>query len=168
MFIINLFTIKKNKGFTLIELLVVIAIIGVLASIVLVSLNSARDKGKNAAIQKNLQNSIPAAELYSHYNTTVLTYTNVCTTDLSQAKSISNFVLAAAKAYGGSSATVDSTISTAGAWNTSVCHANATGWAAAVPLKESASGSGAWWCVDNSGASKKITTALAANAIKCP
>ncbi|MFH1611996.1 MAG: type II secretion system protein, partial [bacterium] len=39
---------KNQKAFTLIELLVVIAIIGLLASIVLVSVNSVREKAKIA------------------------------------------------------------------------------------------------------------------------
>jgi len=54
---------KSNKGFTLIELLVVIAVIGILAAVVLASLNSARVKGQEASIKSNLRNMIAAAEL---------------------------------------------------------------------------------------------------------
>ncbi len=42
--------INKTKGFTLIELLVVISIVGLLTSVILASLNSARGKSKDAAI----------------------------------------------------------------------------------------------------------------------
>jgi prepilin-type N-terminal cleavage/methylation domain-containing protein len=42
----------KNKGFTLIELLVVVAIIGLLASIILASLNTATAKAKTAAVKE--------------------------------------------------------------------------------------------------------------------
>jgi len=52
-----------NRGFTLIELLVVIAIIGILASVVLASLNTARDKGTDAANKSNLNNIRSQAEI---------------------------------------------------------------------------------------------------------
>ena len=54
---------KKNKGFTLIELLVVIAIIGLLASIVLVSLGPARARARDAKRQSDIRQIGMAMEM---------------------------------------------------------------------------------------------------------
>ena len=59
---------KRDKGFTLIELLVVIAIIGILSSVVLASLNSARQKSRDARRISDVKQLQVALELYFDTN----------------------------------------------------------------------------------------------------
>lgn len=60
----NLEKNNKNKGFTLIELLVVVAIIGLLSSIILASVNSARKKAIDTKIMAEYNQLKAAFEIY--------------------------------------------------------------------------------------------------------
>jgi len=132
---------KKNlkKGFTLIELLVVIAIIGILSGIVIASLNTARNKGADAAIRGNLNGIRTQAELF-YDNETPNTYEGLCTS--------LSVPLTAIKNVSGASEANNIVYTTAGAASTVTCHENAaTGWAVESPLKSSSE----FACVDSSG-----------------
>ena len=76
------FLIKKNFGFTLIELLVVVAIIGLLSSVVLTSLNSAKAKSRDTRRMTDLRQVQTALELYystnGSYPSTGSNYWGIC------------------------------------------------------------------------------------------
>ena len=84
---------KSKRGFTLIELLVVIAIIGILSSVVLASLNSAREKSRDVRRIADIKQLQLALELYfdsnANYPTALSsltpTYMAVISTDPSDA-----------------------------------------------------------------------------------
>ena len=59
---------KEDRCFTLIELLVVIAIIGILSSVVLASLNSARQKSRDARRIGDIKQLQLALEMYYDSN----------------------------------------------------------------------------------------------------
>ncbi len=63
---------SQTKAFTLIELLIVIAVIGVLASIILVRLNSASKKAKVNTIKTSLNSVVPGAILCRNDNGDVI------------------------------------------------------------------------------------------------
>ncbi len=163
-------TTKFNRGFTLIELLVVIAIIGILSSVVLASLNTARNKGSDAAIKSNLANIRAQAEiLYDGagcYNSTGAVGSS-CTivaddgdcaaantedTSIFENTVIAGQILAAATASGGGLATAEC-----------VAAANGANWAITIPMKTA----GQYWCVDSSGASKQNAAQQGAGDVTC-
>ncbi len=135
-----------SRGFTLIELLVVIAIIGILSSVVLASLNTARGKGADAAIKSNLNNIRAQAELV--YDGANGSYETVC--DNTQVTNAVNAAITAAGSAG--------TLATR-------CADSATAWAAWVELKTEPTDS---WCVDSTGQSKLLTTNPAGAVTVCP
>ncbi len=127
---------KKNlqRGFTLIELLVVVAIIGILSAIVLVSLNSARDKARDASAKGSLSSIRAAAEIF--YDTEGGTYAGVCADS-----DVASLLSAASSETGGTSAAP-----------TTVCASDASEYAATVTLNtETSGGDPKYFCVDSSG-----------------
>ena len=153
-----------QRGFTLIELLVVIAIIGILAAVVIGSLNDARSGGQDASIQQSVANIRSQAELI--YNGDNYTYDGVCDSAevvnlLSAATSVVNGTVYASSTQN----TADAANSQAGAATarTAACNDANTTYAAAAPLASEEE----FWCVDSTGASRQVATFQGSDA-SCP
>jgi prepilin-type N-terminal cleavage/methylation domain-containing protein len=137
----------NRKGFTLIELLVVIAIIGILATIVIVNVNSARNKAKDVTIKGTLESLRGAAELSYDTNGN---YGSVCSAAAGSGLSSS-----------GDFGRINSAIVAQGA--TVYCYmptTSATSYAAWAGPLPSAGGA---FCVDSSGNAKNETASTGAS-----
>jgi prepilin-type N-terminal cleavage/methylation domain-containing protein len=122
---------NRTRGFTLLELLVVIAVIAVLLSLILVSLQSSRNKGKDSRTKEELN--------------------DVRNTALSE--SIPNKDFVTVFSSGPAKDSVDEFISrgglTAGQYEIAV---TANEFSLIFPLKSETG----YWCTDSSGLSKKV------------
>ena len=169
-------THRVSQGFTLIELLVVIAIIGLLSSVVLAQLSSARNKGADAAVMQNMGGIRPQAELFydvngKSYVGTVGGSTDVCspTAQVGAVKGIYPGVLSAAQVTMASPTIVQNTAAQVGivAATGAACHASATAWAASAPTKTGGTGK-TYYCVDSGGNAKFTDTELGIGVVACP
>lgn len=136
---------KINKGFTLIELLVVIAIIGILSSVVLSSLGTARAKGKDAKVKSEFSSIRSQGNLYYDENnqsfgtdgTTCNNATSVF--DPAANNNINTLISDAQLAVGG----------------TATCANSTSAYVVAIPLL-----GGQTWCTDSTGYEASTSLAL--------
>lgn len=151
---------KMKKGFTLLELLVVIAIIGILSSVVIVSLSSAKNKGNDSSTKAQLSKVRDLAEVFLQ-TSGAGGYIGFCT---SATVGLQTTAVPSALLKSSGATSFVSTFASAGTSSTVTCHETNTAWALSAPLRSETG----YWCADSAGASGKETAVLAANSAVCP
>lgn len=158
-FLNNLFSMIKSKrgmqrGMTLIELLVVITIVGVLSTIVLSSLSDSRTRAYDSKIKQQLASFRTAAEIY---------FQNQNPNSYGTSASCNVGMFASVNPNEGSPgvyidpANIPSTTQV-------VCSSAGNAYAVKATLYEGDE----YWCVDNKGASVKISGAIGGPVTVCP
>jgi prepilin-type N-terminal cleavage/methylation domain-containing protein len=133
----------SNRGFTLIELLVVIAIIGILASVIMGDLNTARLSASDASIKQNLNGIRAQAEIvYPSMNNT---YAPTLGDEVADSDCVA-FVSGTPRAIL-ADITIKNAIINMGQYSSEVlCIVKQESYVISSALKK-----GGYWCLDNSG-----------------
>ncbi len=136
---------KKENGFTLIELLIVIAIIGILASVVLISVNNARTKAKDTTIKNAMDTIRKVSELeFINLNGSYNITTNSGNAGFPPCTATTSGMIYQNESF---QKAITQILSLNGNQN-GICVVHPTAWAIVFPLS-----SGDWWCIDSTGRS---------------
>lgn len=155
-----------RRGFTLIEILMVVAIIGIIMTVTLASVTTARDRGIDSQTKENLHTIRNQAELrhsnLGSYGTAVAVQGAAITSAPAYNATGAHFLISDQQA----NRALSESLSSAGSGYFAI-GVNGQSWAVAVATKAVTG----YWCVDAQGSAKVIASATlggGSSAAACP